>query len=186
MNNTEKEERRMVIELWRPFNELGDLERRMEEMTRYPLMTLGHPLSWWRIPTEERAWIPALEIYEKEDKFVVRAEVPGMNEDEIDISVFGDTLTIRGERKTESEVKEEDYRRSEMHYGRFSRTVTLASGVQAGKVEASYDNGVLEITLPKAVETKPKKIAIKAKENGTKVKTRTRAKTKAKVKAKTK
>jgi len=111
-------------------------------------------------------------IYEKKDKFVVRAEVPGMTKDDVDISVLGDTLTIKGERKAESEVKDEDYHRCEMCYGKFSRAVTLPSSVQAGKVAATYDNGMLEITLPKAAEAKPKKIEVKVKEAEAKGKTK--------------
>ena len=137
-------------------------------------MTLRHPLAWWRVPTEELGWMPALEIYEKEDKFVVRAEVPGMTKDDVDISVLGDTLTIKGERKAESEVKDEDYHRCEMCCGKFSRAVTLPSSVQAGKVAATYDNGMLEITLPKAAEAKPKKIEVKVKEAEAKGKTKTK------------
>lgn len=150
----------------------------MDEMTRHPLMTLRQPLAWWRVPTEELGWMPALEIYEKEDKFVLRAEVPGMTKDDVDISVLGDTLTIKGERKTESEVKDEDYHRCEMCYGKFSRAVTLPSAVQAGKVAATYDNGILEITLPKAAEAKPKKVEVKVKEAEAKGKAKATAKAK--------
>lgn len=160
----------MAIQRWRPWDEFREMERRMEEMMRHPLMPLRQPLSWWRVPTEELGWMPALEMYEKEDKFVVRTELPGMKKEEIDISVLGDTLTIKGERKTESEVKDEDYYRCELCYGKFSRAVTLPSAVQVGKVEASYDNGILEITLPKAVEAKPRKVEVKVKETETKAK----------------
>ena len=160
----------MAIQRWRPWDEFREMERRLDEMTRHPLMTLRHPLAWWRVPTEELAWMPALEMYEKGDKFVVRAELPGMKKEEIDISVLGDTLIIKGERKAESEVKDEDYYRCEMCYGKFSRAVTLPSTVQAGKVEASYDNGVLEIALPKAAEARPKKVEVKVKETGAKAK----------------
>lgn len=166
----------MAIQRWRPWDEFREMEQRMDEMTRHPLMTLRHPLAWWRVPTEELGWMPALEIYEKEDRFVVRAEVPGMTKDDVDISILGDTLTIKGERKAESEVKDEDYHRCEVCYGKFSRAVTLPSSVQAGKVAATYDNGILEITLPKAAEAKPKKIEVNVKE--------TQAKGKAKAKAK--
>jgi len=107
--------------------------------------------------------MPALEIYEKEDKFVVRAEVPGMTKDDVDISVLGDTLTIKGERKAESEVRDEDYHRCEMCYGKFSRAVTLLSSVQAGKIAATYDNGILEMTLPKAAEPNRRRLRSKSK-----------------------
>ena len=146
----------MAIERWRPWDEIREMERRMDEMMR-------RPLTWWRVPTEELAWVPAVEVYEQEDKFMVRAELPGMKKEDIDISVLGDTLTIRGERKAKSEVRAEDYHRCELSYGKFSRSVALPAAVQAGKVEASYENGILEIMLPKAEEAKPKKIEIKVK-----------------------
>ncbi len=153
----------MAVERWRPWDELREAERRMDEMVRYPLMTWRRPLAWWRVPTEEVGWTPGVEMYEKDDKFIVRVELPGMKKEELDISVLGDTLTIKGERKTEAEVKDEDYYRCELCYGKFSRSVALPAAVEAGKVEASYENGILEITLPKAEEAKPKKVEVKVK-----------------------
>jgi len=153
----------MAIERWHPWDELREMERHMDEMTRHPLMMGARPLVWWRVPTEELGWTPSVEVYEKGDNFVVRAELPGMKKEELDISVLGDTLTIKGERKTESEVKEEDYYRCELCYGKFSRSIALPTAVEAGKVEASYENGILEITLPKAKEAKPKKIEVNVK-----------------------
>jgi HSP20 family protein len=111
----------------------------------------------------ERGWAPAIEVFEKEDKFVVKAELPGMKEEDIDVSVVGDTLTIKGERKAESEVKEEDYYCCERSYGSFSRSIALPSSVDAKKIEASYEDGVLEVSLPKAPGVKPRKISVSAK-----------------------
>jgi len=102
-----------------------------------------------------------VEMYEKDDKFIVRTELPGMKKEELAISVLGDTLTIKGERKVKSEVKDEDYYRCELCYGKFSRSVALPAAVDAGKVEANYENGILEITLPKVEEAKPKKVEVK-------------------------
>jgi len=153
----------MAIQRWRPWDELREMERHMEEMMRHPVLGVRRPLVWWRVPSEELGWTPSVEMYEKDDKFVVRAELPGMKKEELDISVLGDTLTIKGERKTESEVKEEDYYRCELCYGKFSRSIALPTAVDAGKVEASYENGILEITLPKAKEAKPKKIEVRVK-----------------------
>ena len=153
----------MAIQRWRPWDEFREIERRMDEMIRYPSI-LKHPLYWWQLPaTEQGTWMPALELYEKEDKYTVRLEAPGIKEEDIDILVLGDTLTIKGERKAGSEVKDEDYHRCEFCYGNFSRTITLPTAVKADKVEASYHNGILEINLPKAAEAKPKKITVKAK-----------------------
>jgi len=153
----------MAIELWHPWDEFRDMERRMEEMMRHPLLGARRPLAWWRTPSEELGWTPGVEMYEKGDKFVVKAELPGVKKEELDISVLGDTLTIKGERKTESEINDEDYYRCELCYGKFSRSVALPVAVDAGKVEANYENGILEVTLPKVEEAKPKKVEIKAK-----------------------
>ena len=144
---------------WRPFRELEEMERRFEDILGRPVL----PTVWRRIPMVEMGWAPAIEMFEKEDKFVVKAELPGMKEEDIDISVVGDTLTIKGERKAESEVKEEDYYCCERSYGSFSRSIALPSSVDAKKIEAGYEDGVLEVSLPKAPEVKPKKIAVSAK-----------------------
>lgn len=155
----------MAIERWRPFEELREMERMMDEMMRWPLRPWRRPLIWWRIPTEEVGWSPPLEIYEKQDKFIVRAELPGMKKEDVDISLVGDTLTISGERKPEADIKDEEYLRCELCYGKFSRSITLPSTIDSSKVEATYENGILIITLPKAEEAKPKKIELKVKES---------------------
>jgi HSP20 family protein len=139
---------------WRPFRELDEWERRFDDLW-------GRPLS--RLPVEERGWLPAVDVFEKEDKFVVKAELPGIKEEDIDVSVIGDTLSIKGEKRTETEVKEKDYYRSERSYGSFYRSIPLPSNVDADKVEASFENGVLEVTLAKSAKVKPKKIAVSAK-----------------------
>jgi len=108
-------------------------------------------------------WAPAIEMFEKEDRFLVKAELPRMTEEAIDISVVDETLTIKGERKAETEVKEEEYYCCERSYGNFSRSIALPSTVDAKKIEASYEDGVLEVNLPKAAEVKPKKISVSAK-----------------------
>lgn len=142
---------------WRPFRELEDVERRFDEIFGRPNL----PSLWWRLP-EETGWIPALDVFEKDNKLVVKAEIPGMKEEDIDVSVVGDTLTIKGERKTETEVKDEDYYRCERSYGSFLRSIPLPSAVDANKIEANYENGVLEVTLPKTAEAKRKKVKVVA------------------------
>jgi HSP20 family protein len=144
---------------WRPFRELEDMERRFEDVFGWPAL----PAVWRRIPMADIGWAPAIEVFEKEDKFVVKAELPGMKEEDIDVSVVGDILTIKGERKAESEVKEEDYYCCERSYGSFSRSIALPSSVNAEKIEASYEDGVLEVSLPKAPEAKEKKVTVTAK-----------------------
>jgi HSP20 family protein len=119
------------------------------------------------LPVEERGWMPAVDVFEKADKFVVKAELPGMKEDDIDVSVVGDTLSIRGEKKTETEIKDEDYYRCERSYGSFYRSIPIPSNVDANKIEASFEDGVLEVALPKSAKVKPKKIAVSAKKQAT-------------------
>jgi HSP20 family protein len=150
---------RWHITPWRPFPELEEMERRFDEIFGRAFL----PRVWRRLPVEEKGWAPAIEMFEKEDRFVVKAELPGMKEKDLDVSVVGDTLSIKGERKAESEVKEEDYYCCERSYGSFFRSIDLPSNVDAGKIEANFEDGVLEINLPKAAEVKPKKIAISAK-----------------------
>jgi HSP20 family protein len=144
---------------WRPIRDMEEMERRFDELFGRPLL----PATWRRLPLEERGWAPAIEVFEKGDKFVIKAEVPGMKEEDVDVSVVGDTLTIRGEKKAESEVSEEDYYCCERSYGSFFRSIALPSTVDAKKIEASYEDGVLEVTLSKAAEVKPKKVPISAK-----------------------
>ncbi len=144
---------------WRPFRELENIEQHFEDVFDRSWL----PAVWRRIPSLEMGWAPAVEVFEKEGKFVVMAELPGIKEEDMDISVVDNTLTIKGEKKTESEVKEEDYYCCECSYGSFSRSIALPSNVDAKKIAASYEDGILEISLPKASEVKPKKISVSSK-----------------------
>lgn len=110
--------------------------------------------------TGNRMWAPAVDVYETKDELVVSAELPGVNEKEIQVTMTGDLLTIRGERSHERETKEENYHRFERFFGKFERNVPVPIPVQAGKIRATYRNGVLEIHLPKAEEVKPREIKI--------------------------
>jgi len=104
-----------------------------------------------------------LDMYQTEDAAVIKSSLPGVKPDEIDVTVSGNTLTISGETKEEDEVKEEDYFRRERRYGSFSRSVLLPEGLEPDKAEASFEDGVLTLTIPKAPETKPKVIKVRAK-----------------------
>jgi len=157
-----KQDKGMTV--WQPFNEMEEMGRQFEDVFGRPFL----PGLWRRVSSEEAAWTPAIDVIEKEDKFLVKVELPGVKEEDVDVSVSGDMLTISGEKKTESEVKKKGYYFSESSYGSFSRSVTMPSTVDAGKIAANYDKGVLEITLPKIAEVKPKKVvvSIKKKEEG--------------------
>ena len=151
----------MALIRWRdrgwPFRELDELR---EEMDRLFERTFGRTVPARREGRIVRGWMPTIDMFEREDEVVVRAEIPGMSKEEIDISALGNTLTISGERKAEEEVKEDNYYCCERSYGRFQREITLPQGVNAEKIKTSYKNGILEVILPKKEETKPKKIEV--------------------------
>jgi HSP20 family protein len=147
------------ITVWQPFREMEELGRRFDDFFGRPFL----PRVWRRFSPEEMAWSPNIDVMEKEDKFIVKVELPGVKEEDVDVSVTGDMLTISGEKQAESEVKKKGYYYSESSYGSFSRSVTMPSTVDASKIEASYDKGVLEITLPKTPEVKTKKIKVASK-----------------------
>ncbi len=106
-------------------------------------------------------WAPPLDLSETADKITVKAEIPGMDPKEVDISIQGDTLIIKGEKKEEKEEKGKNYYRMERRYGSFSRVVDLPASVDTNKVTAECKNGVLEITMQKKEEVKPKQISVK-------------------------
>ena len=110
----------------------------------------------------QRVWSPSIDVLEDSEKIVIKADLPGIKQDEIDIELTGDTLTLKGERKFEDEERRENYVRVERQYGAFQRTFTIGVPVEADKVSASYRNGILELTVPKAEATRPKKVQISA------------------------
>ncbi len=147
----------MLLEKWRPQTGLATLEHEMEKfmdefLTRRPFTRFMSTA----VPT------PHFEMFDKKDELVVRAEVPGMTRDELHVSLDGDLLTIRGEKKKEKEIKEEEYFFSEREYGGFSRTVQLPVRTKADNVNATLNNGVLELHLVKADEAK-KEVKIEVK-----------------------
>lgn len=140
---------------WRPFGELSSLRREMDRL--WENFFGERPLTrMW-----QREWAPSLDVSETRDNFVVKAEVPGIDAKDIDISLTGDVLTIKGEKRQEKEEKEEDYHLVERSYGSFSRSVRLPAEVESNKIKASYKNGILNITLPKSEKVKAKEVKIK-------------------------
>jgi HSP20 family protein len=105
-------------------------------------------------------FVPAVDVYEDEQNLVLKLEVPGVNEEDLNVSLENNTLTIQGERKFEKEEKEENFHRIERRYGSFTRTFRLPNTVDTEKVEASYDKGILKVMLAKRAEAKPKQIKI--------------------------
>lgn len=140
---------------WRPFKELTTLRDEMDKMwNRF----FGE---WPGMEPFKGEWAPSLDISETKDNIVVKAEVPGMDSKDIDISLANDVLTVKGEKKQEKEEKDENYHRVERSYGAFSRSIRLAREVQGDRIKATYKNGVLKITLPKSEEAKKKEVKIK-------------------------
>jgi len=107
-------------------------------------------------------WTPAVDIYEDENAITLKADIPGIDPNNLDIRVEGNTLHMRGERKHEKETKRENFHRIERSYGSFVRSFTLPHNVQSDRIEATYKNGELKVTLPKTEEARPKQIKIKA------------------------
>lgn len=158
-----KEKPEKGLTLWQPFNEMEEWGRNFEDYFGRPFT----PALWRRMPAFSEMWAPALDVVEKDDRFTVKVELPGVKEEDVEISVSGDLLTISGKKESESEVKKKGYYYKESSSGSFSRSISLPTSVEASKIAANYDKGVLEVTLPKAVEVKPRKIkmtAVKKKE----------------------
>jgi HSP20 family protein len=108
------------------------------------------------------SWLPAVDVYENDQALVFKAELPGFSKDDVHVELKDNVLTLKGERKREVEVKEEQYHRMERSHGTFQRSFALPIGVEAEKAEATFKDGVLELTLPKAEVAKPKRIGISA------------------------
>jgi HSP20 family protein len=138
---------------WRPFQELERLMSSWE--SRFPRLFEGF---------EEEEMLPAVDSYVKEGNLVVRADAPGLDPKDIEISVLHDVLAIKGERKAEKEVKEKDYLRREVSYGAFERRISLPEGAAADKIQATFKNGVVEVSipLPKGIEGKTIPLQVEA------------------------
>lgn len=109
------------------------------------------------------AWSPAVDITEQDNEYIVKVELPGVNKDDVKITLESNILTIRGEKKQEKETKKENYHRVERSYGSFQRSFNLPTSVKSDKIDAAYNDGILTVSLPKAEEAKPKQIEVKVK-----------------------
>jgi len=143
---------------WEPFRDLVTLREAMDRLFEESVV---RPRVGW--PTPAGAETLAVDMYETDDTVVVKSAVPGIKPEDLDVSVTGDILTIKGETRAEEEVKEENYIRRERRYGSFCRSLAIPTAVVADKAEAEFENGVLTLTLPKAEEVKPRAIKVKAK-----------------------
>jgi len=144
------------VQEWSPFRDL-DLFR--EEMGRL----FGWPSSGTRMSGQlDHGWAPAVDVIQEEDRFHVRADLPGMKREDIQITLDGDTLGIAGEKKSEHEEKHDGFYREERSCGTFSRIIVLPASVDSDRIEASYRDGVLDVVIPKSDSAKPKQIKIQS------------------------
>jgi HSP20 family protein len=147
----------MALIRWEPARELNSLQ---SEMNRLFNTFFDTPAGAGRPGNGGRRWLPAMDLVETPDHFVLRADLPGLSEEDVDIELEDNVLTISGERKAEHEDRQEGYYRVERASGSFRRSLTLPEGVDPAAIEASFDKGVLEVRIPKPEERKPRKVAI--------------------------
>jgi len=145
----------MAITRWDPFRDMFTLQNRMNSLFQEYNRGQGE-----NDTVSTAAFVPAVDIYEDEHKIVLKLEVPGMKQEDLDIRIENNTLTVRGERKFEKEEKEENFHRIERRYGSFYRAFTVPTTVNTENVKADYDAGVLRIELEKRAEAKPKQIKV--------------------------
>lgn len=153
-----KEDTTMALVKYNPLRELRSMQ---EQMNRLLNLSWNHDLAGEDL--KEGLWQPAVDIYETEDSIVIKAELPDVDQKDIEVRIEDNTLTLKGERKHEGEVKKENYHRIERYFGSFQRSFSLPANIHQDNVSASCDRGVLTITLPKKEETKPKQIKVEVK-----------------------
>lgn len=146
------------MERWDPFREMMTLRSRVDHLFEN---MFARPRGEWLATIFD---YPALDMYESDGKIKVDMPLPGVKPEEVELTISGNTLTVKGERKAKEEVKDEHYYRHEMHYGTFTRTVTLPEMVDVAKPEAAFENGVLMVSFPKLKTIEPKRIEIKQTE----------------------
>ncbi|MEJ2366956.1 MAG: Hsp20/alpha crystallin family protein [Acidobacteriota bacterium] len=144
----------MALMRWSPMREIVGMQDQMNRLMRDFFGQGAEEMEYGN-------WIPAADLKEEENQFTVSLEVPGMKKEDIEINMENNVLTVRGERKFQSESQKENYHRIERAYGKFSRSFSMPTHVNSDAIAASYKDGMLEIVIPKAEESKPKRIAIK-------------------------
>lgn len=142
-----------MIRRWDPFREMMVLRNSMDRVADRELAVA--PNSW-----KSFNWSVALDVVESEDEYLVKASLPGIDPDDLEITFDDNLLTLKGEVKEEQEIEEARYHLRERRYGSFTRSIRMPAGIESDKIVANYDKGVLELHLPKAEEIKPKKIMI--------------------------
>jgi HSP20 family protein len=153
----------MALVRWEPVRELSSLQN---EMNRLFNTFFDAPAPGNGGGGALRRWVPAMDLVETDDHFVLRADLPGLSEEDVSIELEDNVLTVSGERKAEREEKKEGYYRVERSFGQFRRSLTLPDGVDAEGVAATFDKGVLEVRIPKPSENKAHRVQIGSSVNG--------------------
>jgi HSP20 family protein len=147
----------MALVRWEPAREINSLQ---QEMNRLFSTFFDTPAGSGAGNGGARRWIPAMDLVETDEHFVLRADLPGLSEDDVQIELEDNVLTVSGERKTEHEERKEGYYRVERATGAFRRSLTLPEGIDADAISATFDKGVLEVRIPKPEQRKPRKVQI--------------------------
>ena len=148
----------MSVTRWDPFRDLLSIQDEMNQMFS---RAFGQQAGQAGESGQRAMWAPALDIAERKDAYLVSVEVPGMKPEDLDVTLENGLLTVQGERRFEQEATDKQWHRVERRYGRFRRSITLPSQVQADAIEASFEDGVLNVRVPKAEEAKPKRIEVR-------------------------
>jgi HSP20 family protein len=149
----------MALIRWEPARELATIQSEMNRLFNTMFEPSGQPNGQ---AGTVRRWVPAMDLVEDKDSFVLRADLPGVNEGDVNIELEDNVLTISGERKSEHEERKDGYYRVERASGSFARSLTLPEGVDPERIQASFDRGVLEVRIPKPEQRKPRKVTISA------------------------
>jgi HSP20 family protein len=144
----------MALVRWEPAREVDSLQSEVNRVFDAFFGTAGG--------TRSRRWVPAMDLVETEDHLVLRADLPGLSREDVELEIKDGVLTVSGERRADHEEKSEGYYRVERAFGRFSRSLTLPDGIDADSVAAEFDDGVLEVRIPKPEQRKPHRVAIGA------------------------
>ena len=148
----------MALVRWEPNRELGSLQSEMNRL----LNTLYNSPTNARNLAVARRFVPSMDLVETDTNYVLKADLPGLSEEDVAIEVADNVLTVTGERKSDTEEKKDGYRRVERSFGSFRRSLRLPEGVDAGAISARFDKGVLEVSVPKPAERRPHRVAIQS------------------------
>lgn len=143
----------MAIIRWDPFREMTQVQSQFNRLVDQV----------WNGSGRQESWLPAVDVFDRKDAVMLKAELAGMDPDDIQIEVEDNVLTIKGERRFEEQVEDERYHRVERRFGSFQRSLALPQGVKPDEIQAGYEDGILTVTVPKAEEEKPRRIEVKAK-----------------------